>query len=48
VKVARRRGRVVNAQPEFDDCQRIAQARGVPIKEIQALAIKAYLESLNA
>ena len=42
VKVARRAGRVVNAQPEFEDCVRIAEARGVPIKEVQALALQAY------
>ncbi|MGH9314887.1 MAG: nickel pincer cofactor biosynthesis protein LarC [Vicinamibacterales bacterium] len=42
VKVARRAGRVVNAQPEFEDCVRIAEARGVPIKEVQAAALQAY------
>lgn len=42
VKVARRGGRVVNAQPEFDDCARIAAARAVPIKEVQAIAMQAY------
>ena len=42
VKVARRAGRVVNAQPEFEDCVRLAEARGVPIKEVQALALQAY------
>ena len=45
VKVARRAGRVVNAQPEFEDCVRIAEARGVPIKEVQALALQAYRAS---
>ena len=43
VKVARRDGRVVNASPEFDDCARIARERNVPVKEVQALAIKAFL-----
>ena len=43
-KVARRNGRVVNAQPEFDDLATLAAERGIPIKEIQALAHKAWLE----
>jgi uncharacterized protein (TIGR00299 family) protein len=43
VKVARRNGRVLNASPEFDDCVRIARERKVPLKEVQALAIKAFL-----
>ena len=43
VKVARRDGRVMNASPEFEDCARIARERHVPVKEVQALAIKAFL-----
>ena len=43
VKVARRDGRVLNAAPEFEDCARIARERGVAVKEVQALAIKAFL-----
>ena len=43
VKVARRDGRVLNASPEFEDCARIARERNVPVKEVQALAIKAFL-----
>jgi pyridinium-3,5-bisthiocarboxylic acid mononucleotide nickel chelatase len=43
VKVARRNGRVLNASPEFDDCTHIARERNVPVKEVQALAIKAFL-----
>src|SRR5947208_3444453 len=33
VKVGRRGGRSDNAQPEFEDCQRAAPARGLPGKE---------------
>jgi uncharacterized protein (TIGR00299 family) protein len=44
MKVARRSGRVVNASPEFDDCARVARERGVPIKDVQAAATKAYLD----
>jgi len=43
-KVARRHGRVLNAQPEFDDLAKRAAERGIPIKEVQALAHKAWLE----
>jgi uncharacterized protein (TIGR00299 family) protein len=43
-KVARRDGRIVNASPEFDDCVRAAAARGWPIKDVQALATKAWLD----
>ncbi len=43
-KVARRNGQIVNAQPEFDDLATLAAERNIPIKEIQALAQKAWLE----
>jgi uncharacterized protein (DUF111 family) len=42
IKVARRRGVVVNAAPEFDDCVRVAAGTGRPIKEIQAEAMDAW------
>src|SRR4029079_15525055 len=41
-KVARRDGRVVNAVAEFEDCARLAAQSGLSVKEVQALAIKAY------
>jgi len=43
-KVARRGGHVFNAQPEFDDLVRLAGEHGRPIKEVQAVAAKAWLE----
>jgi uncharacterized protein (TIGR00299 family) protein len=43
-KVARRAGEVLNASPEFDDCVRIAQQHGKPVKDIQALAARAFVE----
>ena len=43
-KVARRDGQVLNAQPEFDDLVRLAGEHSRPIKEVQALAAKAWLE----
>ena len=41
-KGARRDGRVVNAAPEFDDCARLAAAHNLPVKEVQAIAQRAY------
>jgi uncharacterized protein (TIGR00299 family) protein len=34
--------RVYNAQPEFEDCRRAAEARGVAVKEVWAAALAAY------
>jgi len=39
-----RLGGFVNAVPEFDDCLRIADATGTPVKTIQAEATRAWLE----
>jgi hypothetical protein len=44
IKIARRAGRLVNAAPEFEDCARLARDRGVSIKDVQALASKAFLD----
>jgi uncharacterized protein (TIGR00299 family) protein len=44
-KVARRNGVVLNASPEFDDCARIARALDLPLKDVQAAAMKAFLDS---
>ena len=43
-KIASREGRVLNASPEFEDCARIAAERGMPIKAVQAIAMKAWLD----
>ena len=43
-KVARRAGHVLNASPEFDDCARIAAGRQLPVKQVQAVALKAWME----
>lgn len=42
VKVGRRGGRVYNAQPEFEDCQRASASAGVPVKEVWAAALAAF------
>ena len=44
MKVARRHGEVLNASPEFEDCARIAAERGRPVKDVQAAAVKAFLD----
>jgi hypothetical protein len=45
VKLAIRDGRVVNASPEFEDCARLAAEGGVSVKDVQAQAMRAYLET---
>jgi len=35
-------GRVVNAQPEYDDCEARAGEHGVPVKEVLAEAASAW------
>jgi uncharacterized protein (DUF111 family) len=44
VKVARRDGRIMNAAPEFDDCVRAAAAHQRPVKDVQALALKLFMD----
>jgi uncharacterized protein (TIGR00299 family) protein len=43
-KVARRHGQLLNAAPEFDDCVRVAGEQGRPVKEIQAMALRAFYD----
>ena len=47
VKVARHHGKVVNAAPEFEDCQRLATEKSVPLKQVIAAAEAAYLQTLE-
>ena len=48
VKVSRLNGTVLTAMPEYEDCQRIAAARGIPLKEVIAAASFEYQkQSLN-
>ena len=44
-KIARLGDTIVNAAPEFEDCLRIASERSVPVKDVQAAANKAYLDT---
>ena len=42
-KVARRGHEVLNAQPEFDDLSELATQHQVPVKEVQSVALAAWL-----
>ncbi len=42
VKVASRGGQVLNATPEFEDCVKLAEASNLPLKDVQAIVMKAY------
>ena len=41
-KLAWRDARIVNAVPEFEDCAALARAHGLSVKEVQAIAHRAY------
>lgn len=43
-KVARQGARIANAQPEFDDLSRLAAEQSLAIKDVQAIALKAWLD----
>jgi hypothetical protein len=42
LKRGRLGGRVVNVQPEFEDCQRLSASHGVAVKEVWAAALACY------
>lgn len=42
IKIAERAGIVLNAVPEFEDCLRIAEATGRPLKDVQAEAVATW------
>jgi pyridinium-3,5-bisthiocarboxylic acid mononucleotide nickel chelatase len=42
MKVSRLNGAVLNAAPEYEDCQKLAAARGVPLKQVIAAASLEY------
>ena len=44
VKVARRHGEILNASPEFEDCVRVANDSGRPLKDVQLAAMQAFAE----
>jgi uncharacterized protein (TIGR00299 family) protein len=42
IKVSSRRGEVLNAVPEFDDCLQVSTRTGRPLKQVQADALRAW------
>jgi pyridinium-3,5-bisthiocarboxylic acid mononucleotide nickel chelatase len=42
VKLGRSQGKLLNAQPELEDCRLAAERHGVPVKEVQAAALSAF------
>ena len=44
-KIARRAGDILNAAPEFDDCAALSTRHGLAVKAVQAIAVRAYLDS---
>ena len=42
LKISSLEGRITQAQPEYEDCRRLAARRRVPLKEVQASALTAY------
>jgi uncharacterized protein (DUF111 family) len=45
IKVSSDQGRVMNALPEYRDCEEIASRTGVPLKEVYFRALAAYYGS---
>jgi uncharacterized protein (TIGR00299 family) protein len=45
LKLARLGDEVVNASPEYDDCLRLARDHSIPVKDVHAAAMKAWLDS---
>jgi len=43
IKVSKLDGEVVNFTPEYEECARLARENNVPLKMVQAMAMKAYL-----
>jgi uncharacterized protein (TIGR00299 family) protein len=43
VKTGSAGGETLNANPEFEDCKRAAEQSGIPLKQIHAAAIAAYM-----
>ena len=48
VKLGRKSGRQVNVSPEYEDCKRVANAAGVPLKLVYQEATAATLSALRA
>jgi len=42
MKISRLNGSILNATPEYDDCQRLAAEKGIPLKDVLAAANYAF------
>ena len=42
IKVGRREGKIVTAMPEYEDCLRLAESSGVPLREVHEAALAAW------
>jgi len=47
IKVGKHEGRVLNVAPEFEDCQRCAAEKSVPLKQVMLAAQLAYLQQTS-
>jgi pyridinium-3,5-bisthiocarboxylic acid mononucleotide nickel chelatase len=45
MKVANLNGTVTNYAPEYEDCRRIAEEKGIPLKSVMQEAIRVYLQN---
>jgi uncharacterized protein (DUF111 family) len=45
MKLAARGGEVISVTPEFDDCVRLSTGAGVPVRTVQADAMRAWMAS---
>ncbi len=47
MKVAKREGKILNAAPEFEDCQKLAAEKNVPLKQVMAAAQAAHAKRIE-
>ncbi len=47
VKVAKQNGKVVNVAPEYEDCQRKATEKGIPLKQVLTAAQVAFAKKIG-
>jgi uncharacterized protein (TIGR00299 family) protein len=45
MKIANMNGTITNYAPEYEDCRRIAEEKGVPLKSVMQEAIRVYLQN---
>jgi len=45
MKIANMNGTITNYAPEYEDCRRIAEEKGIPLKSVMQEAIRVYLQN---